>query len=448
MESQDNNYINDHCITVIDFSKELDEEQKRIFKKVFVHCIKKYDKFHNGIVTAENFCSSIRDVDVILRSQNNPWKIHIEGSKKCSVSCPALIPIMNLVKITEDKYVNCKLLYLDVERIESVVKIKSPYDGSSKVIAHIKKRNLEKDLVNYSVNCPEIFLQDLYPPALLYSNTHKHDKFNNIIEEKNKKTTLRALAPNKLNDFRKLYSMWDRCMLSDSEFLYHMSANLGIVNIPEEFKYLVATKGPSRTLSFKDAICALFINDIDSQRRYRKVYECTNIFDIPIKKFIENKKDININIGNKEIKEELCNNEVNKLISNYNINKRELLDKEYGTEMYLQINPYPILNSTIEDNKLNNNHIDNLIKDKSINTQNIIRKYPEYSNITIIPEDIKLILRNCVDGQTSSNAVRYALNLHGIPITTKLDLLLRRNDDGGTVSFTSFMKEIYKSIKR
>ncbi|OII73500.1 hypothetical protein cand_003250 [Cryptosporidium andersoni] len=441
MKSQDNNCTNNHYVTIIDFSKELDEEQKRIFKKVFVHCIKKYDKFHNGIVTAENFCNSIRDVDVILRSQDNPWKVHIEGPKKCSVSCPALIPIMNLVKITGDKYVNCKLLYLDVERMESVVKIKSSYDGSSKVIAHIKKRNLEKDSVSYLVNCPEIFLQDLYPPAL-YPNTHKHDKFNNIIEERNKKTTLRALAPNKLSDFRKLYSMWDRCMLSDSEFFYHMSANLGIVNIPEEFKYLVATKGPSRTLSFKDAICTLFINDIDSQRRYRKVYECKNISDIPIETFIENNKDININIEDKEIKE-LYNNEVNKLISNYNINKRESLDKGYGTEIYLQGNP--IINSTIEDN---NNYIDNLIKDKSINTQNRVNNYPENSNITIIPEDIKLILRNCVDGQTSSNVVRYALNLHGIPITTKLDLLLRRNDDGGTTSFTSFMKEIYKSIKR
>ncbi|KAK6590887.1 Pfa-like protein [Cryptosporidium xiaoi] len=479
----------------INFNDEFGVSETNIFKRVFASVLKKYDRYHNGIVTAENFCNSIRETDELLRLENNVWGVEVISKEKCSVTSPIIVSIMNLIQITEDKYVNCKPFYLDVERIESVILVKNPYNESTVMVTHIRKTNLEKDHVKYSVKCPKMYLEDLYPPALESTKKYTHKtQINNIFDvniqpesnvndNENKLPSLRALPSEKLDDFRKLYAMWNKCMLSDEDFIIHMKKDLGIENIPREFLFQVSNKGPSRTLSYRDAICSLFINDIDSLRRYRP----QNYIPEPGRMSIETRinpithEDTRLKYSQKILND--FNNGYGKVIesiNNYNDEiqqtfkskgkkhrplttlesnlKHSLECMELNTNNNLNKNCISD-NLNVNDNKVKYNFVIDLDKlydektdkedtDKYIKSKKDVSCINSNKRITVtMPEVIQMQLKKCVSGETTAGAVREYLKHYGIPITVTLDTLLRRNDEDGTVSFTSLMKEVYNSIK-
>ncbi|KAH8740234.1 hypothetical protein FG386_001509 [Cryptosporidium ryanae] len=481
----------------INFNSELGLSETNIFKRAFMSVLKKHDKFHNGIVTAEKFCNSIKETDELLRKEDNIWGVRVVSKEKCSVTSPIIASIMNLIQITDDKYVNCKPFYLDVDRIESIILVKNPYNESTVMVTQVQKTSLEKDHVKYSVECPKTYLEDLYPPALDSAKKYNHkSQINNIFDINNntelkdneycsedKLPSLRALPLDKLDDFRKLYAMWNKCMISDEHLIMHMKKDLGIKNIPKEFLFQIANKGPSRTLSYRDAICSLFINDIDSLRRYRyknnvpepgrmsvetrinpvthedsrlkysqkvlddfnsgygKVIESINNHNDEIQNLFKSKgkkhrplTTLESNLKHSVEKMELKSNKnLNNCYSEYNINNDEYKAKKYNFIVDLD---------KLYDEKGDSvaNEYINIDKYSSCNVNN--------KRITVtMPKALQTQLKKCVSGETSVGAVREYLKHYGIPITITLDTLLRRTDEDGTVSFTSLMKEVYNSIK-
>ncbi|KAF7458030.1 Pfa MAL6P1.309 like protein [Cryptosporidium felis] len=468
----------------INFSDELGTEAQNIFKRAFVSILKKHDKFHNGIVTAEKFCSSIRETDEYLREEDNIWGVIVESKDKCNVTSPAVVSIMNLVQITQDKYVNCKPLYLDVERIESTILVKNPYNESTVMVAQIQRTNLERDHVKYSVRCPKMFLEDLYPPALesanRYSNKNRHECIFNIEktkyskEEPNKPPSLRALPSDKLDDFRKLYAMWNKCMLSDEDFIMHMKKDIGIKKIPREFLLQVANKGPSRTLSFKDAICSLFINDVDSLRKYRPDHLVPQPGRIKLEKVFNPITHENISDKNTQKILKSCGKGYGKILADINsLNDQAFLDfKSQGRRNKPNSTPEEILKNSLEANSSPKTQIPNnsftfilqespdhykqskfdfLINDFDSEDERARDKgkiLTNYHRITVtMPDTLQTQLKRCAAGETSGNAIREYLKFYGIPISVNMDTLLRRSDEDGSVSFTSLMKEAYHSIK-
>lgn len=475
----------------INFKDELGVVATNIFKRAFVSILKKHDKFHNGIVTAEKFCNSIKETDECLRKEDNIWGVIVDSEDKCNVSSPVITSIMSLVQITEDKYVNCKPLYLDVERIVSTVLVKNPYNESTIMVSQIQRTSLEKDHVKYSVRCPKMFLEDLYPPALESANKYSNKNRQNSIFEINRKDfseendtekqeeklpQLRALPPDKLDDFRKLYAMWNRCMLSDEDFIIHMKKDIGIEQIPREFLLQVANKGPSRTLSFRDAICSLFINDVDSLRKYRPDFLVPQPSRIPIESVYNPvTHEDTIDKSTQRILE-CCKKGYGKIFNSIDSLNDDMLNdfKSFGRRHKQNSSESAILKKSIEiNNQLSNkneiqvsssdisstispNHsekpkFDFVINDIDSDEERAKirgKQLSNYHRLTVtMPNTLQTQLKRCAAGETSGNAIRQYLKYYGIPISVSMDTLLRRSDEDGSVSFTSLMKEVYHSIK-
>ncbi|KAJ1608446.1 hypothetical protein OJ253_1939 [Cryptosporidium canis] len=474
----------------INFSDELGVTASNIFKRVFVSILKKYDKFHNGIVTAEKFCYSIKEADECLRQEDNIWGVIVDSEDKCNVTSPIITSIMSLVQITEDKYVNCKPLYLDVERIESTILVKNPYNESTVMVAQIQRSSLERDHVKYSVRCPKMFLEDLYPPALESANRYSNKiRENNIFDinkmefsvdkdaeqQEEKLPCLKALPSGKLNDFRKLYAMWNKCMLSDEDFIMHMKKDLGIEQIPREFLLQVANKGPSRTLSFRDAICSLFINDVDSLRKYRPDFLVPHPSRIPMEDIYNPITHENTSERNRNQIIECCKKGYGKILGSIEAINDDVLNdfKSFGRRHKPNSSESAILKKPLEINsKLNGkceahkrnpstsaeppspsgkhkfefviNEVDSDEERAKVRGKQVLN----YHRVTVtMPDTLQHQLKRCAAGETSGNAIRQYLKYYGIPISVPMDALLRRSDEDGSVSFTSLMKEAYHSIK-
>lgn len=473
----------------INFADELGVVAANIFKRAFVSTLKKYDKFHNGIVTAEKFCSSIKETDEYLR-QENIWGVVVDSEDRCSVTSPIMTCIMSLVQITEDKYVNCKPLYLDVERIESTILVKNPYNESTVLVTQIQRSSLEKDNVKYSVRCPRMFLEDLYPPALesasKYSNKGRQknifevDKmeFPEDAEKQEKLPCLRALPSGKLDDFRKLYAMWNKCMLSDEDFIMHMKKDIGIEKIPREFLLQVANKGPSRTLSFRDAICSLFINDVDSLRKYRPDFLVPSPSRIPFESIYNPITHENSNEKNSQRVVWTCCGKgggYGQILSSINDDETLSQARPLGKRHRPCVNGFAVLNtSQNESNKLDGGSSNDCKYSHATTTESCLacsgkkrfdflvndvdsdeerakirgKQVLNYHRVTVtMPDTLQLQLKRCAAGETSGNAIRQYLKHYGIPISAPMDALLRRSDEDGSISFTSLMKEAYHSIK-
>lgn len=167
--------------------------------------LRKHDALKSGLIPAAKFNDVLEDLGLRYGS-------------------PEIDLILRFCTVTEDGYVHYKHLLLDT----------SPY-----------KDTHSADSVEESLRPPNVVKQDVYtapsqqvPPR----NPQNH-----------------VLTPNKSDQIRRLYCMWDKNAVRDAELLTQLRA-LGVPVTPE-FERLMITYGPSRTLSFSQFMRALHINE-------------------------------------------------------------------------------------------------------------------------------------------------------------------------------------------